>query len=53
MPKVFSLRLPDDVYTQIKDAAGQECRSINETIEYAVRRYLAALAEAGPLKVQR
>lgn len=51
-PKVFSLRLPQPLLDQIRDVSEVECRSINETIEYAIRRYLAAYHEQGPTKVK-
>jgi metal-responsive CopG/Arc/MetJ family transcriptional regulator len=50
--KVFSLRLPEELIEQIRVTSDAECRSMNETIEYAIRRYLAAYAEVGPVIVR-
>jgi hypothetical protein len=50
--KVFSLRLSEELIEQIRATSDAECRSMNETIEYAIRRYLAAYAEVGPVIVR-
>ena len=39
--KVFSLRLPEDVYKGLKALAEKENRSLNQQIVYIIRKYLA------------
>jgi len=40
MPKTITLRINDDLYTQIKKAAQAEHRSISNYVEIAARTYL-------------
>jgi hypothetical protein len=50
--KVFSLRLSEPLLEQIRAVSEAECRSMNETMEYAIRRYLAAYEAQGPIRVE-
>lgn len=52
-PKVFSLRLPPELYAEVQAMADAECRSMNDQIVYAIRRLLAAYQDQGPTQIRR
>jgi predicted transcriptional regulator len=50
--KTMSIRLPDDVATQLARLAELECRSMNQEIEYALRCYIATRQDQPLLKIK-
>jgi hypothetical protein len=49
MPK-FTLRLPDDLYNDLKELAEKETRSLHNMVIYILKTYIAQVKEAGKNK---
>jgi predicted transcriptional regulator len=45
MPK-FTLRLPDDLYDDLKELAEKETRSLHNMVIYILKTYIAQIKEA-------
>jgi hypothetical protein len=50
--KTMSIRLPDDVAEQLAKLAQEECRSMNQEIEYALRCYIATRKDQPILRIK-